>query len=196
MNKPIILKNPPDNWVLYLQKDHFIWLPKEKEYAMVLSPWQSFGVFGQLMIELTTCQEVQIWWVDQNGLGLNKQSIMCPCKENLSASPLSNQNKLDDLEKRVYALELNSPDFHDVMFQDWPSDESQFFVFDSLSSRSKEQSKKSNLPKGEKKPDWMQWLLGKGMHSEYHDTLGIEIDLSFEDNSHLKIYDGKEQKKD
>ena len=92
MHSPAVNYEVPEGpWMRRLQKDNWIWLCKEQQYAFVMFPWQPPGPgysSGQLVLSRISEQGcvsgTDVWYVGSRGEGLDGSQLILPCEGHLS----------------------------------------------------------------------------------------------------------------
>ncbi len=86
-----------ETWVTRLRRGHWVYLPKENEYAQVVSAYEppEPGTWcGRIMIQMTTSmydglhlKNIEQWFTQPNGRGLNGSQIIIPVEGNCPDDP-------------------------------------------------------------------------------------------------------------
>jgi hypothetical protein len=90
MHSPTVNHEMPEGpWMRRLQKDSWIWLCKEQQYAKTVFPWQPPPPgrrWGELALSRIDEQydKIQIWYVGPRGEGFDGTQLILPCEGHLS----------------------------------------------------------------------------------------------------------------
>jgi len=111
-----VLDAPAEDWVDRLQKGHWVYLPKEKEFARVAWPWmppEPGHCAGEIVLHRLMARQTQTWYVRSNGTGLDFYPLILPVEDNLPDEvvevdkrvAIQMQRALHKLEKRIERIE-------------------------------------------------------------------------------------------
>lgn len=98
MNQPrVMTEGLPENWMRRLQPTHWIWLVKEQQYGTVSFPFHPAAPghrAGELVLRKLhpglngyVAGTPEIWFVGENGEGLDGKQLLWPCEGYLDEEP-------------------------------------------------------------------------------------------------------------